>query len=334
MGGTFSYLMGRLLWVPPILFVVTFATFTLARLGPGDPVRISAGQFRDPEAFERIRIARGLDKPIYEQYFIYMKGVLTEGDLGESFKFQDISINEILFPAMWRSFQYNVISLPIILIVGIGVGAFAARRQGTWVDPISISSLLLLQSIPSLILLPFLLLIFGLELGILPVSGWPRNCPVWLGFLGDDYACIGVLSKEAILPLVVLTLPAFAIWARFTRAFVLEVMREDYIRTARAKGLSEMTIMTRHVLRNAMLPLSTMVTFAFIGLLEGAFFIENISGIPGVGRLAFDSVGSRDYDMIMAITIIGATLFVLASIFIDIIYTFLDPRVRYGSRSR
>jgi ABC-type dipeptide/oligopeptide/nickel transport system permease component len=129
-----------------------------------------------------------------------------------------------------------------------------------------------------------------------------------------------------------MTLPVIAIWARFTRAFTLDVMKEDYIRTAQSKGLSEYRVITRHIMRNAMLPLSTMVAFAMVGLLEGSFFVETLTGIPGAGRLAIESIGSRDYDMIMAFTIVTATAFVIMSIVIDIAYTFIDPRIRYGAR--
>src|SRR5687768_13694810 len=132
---TSAYLLRRLMWVPLILFIVSFITFALGRLGPGDPIRIAAGQFRDEEAFARVRAARGLDKPIYEQYYIYMKGVLTRGDFGESFRYRDYSVTEVLFPAMWRSFQYNSIVMAITIGIGIPVGVFASKRQGTWADP-------------------------------------------------------------------------------------------------------------------------------------------------------------------------------------------------------
>ncbi len=334
MESNLSYLMRRLLWVPLILFIVTFATFALGRLGPGDPIRVAAGQFNDPEAFERVRAARGLDKPIPEQYYIYMKGVLTRGDFGDSFRYRDIGVNEVLFPAFWRSMQYNFVALAITLGIGIPLGIFAARKQGTWIDPTAISTFLLFQSIPSLVALPFLSLFLTLKLGILPARGWPQpqDCSVQLEFLPQSYQCIGVISSEAIIPLIAMSVPAIAVWARFTRAFTLDVLKEDYIRTAQSKGLGEMRILTRHVMRNALLPLSTLIAFAMIGLLEGSFFVETLTGIPGVGRLAFESVGSRDYDMIMAITIVTASAFVLMSIVIDVAYTFIDPRIRYGAR--
>jgi len=330
-GGTFSYLMRRLLWVPLILFVVSSVTFTLARLGPGDPIRVAAGQFRDPEAFERIREQRGLDKPIWEQYYIYMKGVLTRADLGDSFRYQDYSVREVIFPAIWRSMQYNIIALTVTVGVGIPLGIFAARRQGTWADPASISTFLLLQSIPGLISVPFLLLFFSLKLGVLPASGWPQECAVNIDLLGQRYSCIGVISREAIIPLMALSLPGIASWARYTRAFTLDVLAADYVRTARSKGISEFSVMSRHVLRNALLPLSTIIAFAMVGLLEGSFFVETLTGVPGFGRLAFESIGGRDYDMIMAITLIGASSFVVASIAVDVGYTLIDPRIRYGS---
>jgi peptide/nickel transport system permease protein len=320
------------MWVGPILLVVTFATFALARFGPGDPVRVAAGTFRDEEAFDRIRAARGLDKPIYEQYYIYIKGVVTRFDLGESYRYQGRTVNEVLFPAIWRSMQYNIVALAITMPLGISLGVFAAKRQGTWADPAAISSFLFIQSIPVLVWVPFALLIFALRLGVLPASGWPQDCSVVLPGLPDSYECIGVLSKEAIIPILALSLPGIAIWGRFTRAFTLEVMKEDYVRTARAKGLGEFQVLTQHIMRNAMLPLSTIIIFSLVGLLEGAFFIETLTGIPGVGLLSFEAVQGRDYDFIMAVVMLGAVTFVFASIVVDVVYTFIDPRIRFGAR--
>ena len=334
MEGTVSYLVRRLLWVPLILVIVSAFTFTIARLGPGDPVSIAAGQFRDPEAFARVKEARGLDKPIYEQYALYMKAVLTKGDFGISYRYKDYSVSEIIFPSMWHSLQYNTVALLITILVGIPAGIFCARLQGTWLDPFIISALLFLSSLLTLVLVPFMLLYGALKTGLVPANGWPRDCRVQLPFLGDAYQCIGVISPEAIIPLIALSIGGFAVWARYTRAFTLDVLKEDYVRTARSKGLSETTIMRRHVLRNAMLPLSTMVAFSMVGLLEGSYFVETLTGVPGIGRLTFESIGGRDYDMIMALTLVGTTAFVVMSITVDIAYTFIDPRIKYGSRSR
>jgi ABC-type dipeptide/oligopeptide/nickel transport system permease component len=334
MQGTVSYLMRQMLWVPVILVIVSAFTFTIARLGPGDPIRIAAGQFRDPEAFQRVKEARGLDKPIYEQYGIYMKNVLTKGDLGISYRYKDFSVSEIIFPAMWHSMQYNVVALFLTILVGIPAGIACARLQGTWVDPMIISVLLFLSSLLALVIVPFMLLYGALKTGLVPASGWPRDCRVELPFLGDAYKCIGVISPEAIIPILALSIGSFAFWARFTRAFTLDVLKEDYVRTARSKGLPEVTILRRHVLRNALLPLSTMLAFSLVGLIEGAFFVETLTGIPGIGRLSFESINGRDYDMIMAVTLVGTTAFVIVSISVDIVYKLIDPRIRYGSRSR
>jgi oligopeptide transport system permease protein len=332
-GGTFAYLMRRLLWVPPILFVVSSVTFSLARLGPGDPISILQGQYRDPVRREELRQQRGLDKPLWDQYAIYMKRLLTKGDLGQSFRYQGRSVREVLLPAIWRSFQFNVVAFIIVVGVGIPLGIYAARRQGTWQDPVSISSFLFLSAIPVFLWVPLLWLVFSLKLGILPARGWPQPCPVHLDFLGASYSCIGVLSRDALIPIAALSLPAIAIWARYVRGFTLEVLNEDYVRTARSKGMSEYVVMSRHVLRNALLPLSTLIGFSLIGLLEGSFFLETLTGIPGAGLLTFNSIGSRDYDMIMAVVLLGASSFAIASIAIDIGYTLIDPRIRYDARS-
>ncbi len=332
MQGTLPYLMRRLLWVPVILFVVSSVTFTLARLGPGDPISVLQGQFRDPDVRDRLRAERGLDKPLWRQYAIYMSHV-AQGDLGESYAYRGRKVREVLFPAIWRSFQFNSVALGITLLVGIPAGIYAARKQGTWADPASIGGFLLFSSIPVFLWVPALWLVFSLKLGVLPARGWPQDCPINLTFLGDSYSCLGVVSKEAIIPLIALTVPAFAAWARFVRSFTLEVLNEDYIRTARMKGMSEFVVMWRHVLRNALLPLSTIIAFALIGLLEGSFFLETLTGIPGAGLLTVSSINDRDYDMIMAIVMLGASTFALASIAIDIAYTLIDPRIRYGARS-
>lgn len=331
--GTGGYLFRRLLWVPPIIIIVSAFTFFLARAGPGDPLRIAQGQFRDPEALARVRQVRGLDKPLPQQYVIYMKNVLTKGNFGESYKYQGRSVSEVLFPAMWRSMQFNAVELVAVFIVGIVAGIYAARHQGSWRDPFSIGGFLLLSAIPVFLWVPALWEVFAIKLHILPARGWPTaHCPVQLHFLGDSYSCIGVISKEAVIPLMALILPGFAYLARFVRAVTLEVLNEDYVRTARSKGLTEVTIMSRHVFRNALLPLSTIIGFSLIALLEGSYFLETLTGIPGSGLLTIQSINNRDYDMIMAITLIGCTLFVVMSIIIDIGYTLIDPRVRLGAQ--
>jgi ABC-type dipeptide/oligopeptide/nickel transport system permease component len=330
MQGLFPYIMRRLLWAPVILLAVSFIAFTITRFGPGDPVSVAQGQYRDPEALARVRHAKGLDKPFLEQYGIYLKN-LAHGDLGESFRYKNTPVSEIIFRRMWVSAQFGLVALVIIFGLGIPVGLYAALRQGSWTDPLSISIFLFFQSIPVLVTVPIMLLVFVLKLHWLPASGLASGsqCAVNIGFLPDPLNCIHIFDKRIIMPVLALSLPGIAGVARLTRATTLGVLGEDYVRTARAKGLREFTVIRRHVARNALLPLITVVGISLVALLEGAFFVETLLGIPGVGQLAFDSVRGRDYDVIMALTLIVAVAFILVNIVIDIVYTIIDPRVRY-----
>jgi ABC-type dipeptide/oligopeptide/nickel transport system permease component len=311
MQGILPYVLRRLLWAPLILLAVSFIAFTVTRYGPGDPISVAAGQFRDPEALARVRHEKGLDKPVFEQYRIYIWNALR-GDLGESYRFRDRPVSDIVFPKMWVSAQLGLVALIITFSIGIPAGILAALRQGTWMDPATISAFLFFQSVPVLVTVPVMLLIFVLKLHWLPTGGWE-----------------GIFSKHIVLPALALSLPGIAGVARLMRATTLDVLKEDYVRTARAKGLQEFTVISRHVARNALLPMTTVIGISLVTLLEGAFFTETLLGIPGIGRLAFESVTSRDYDVILGLTLVLATAFIVANIVIDIAYTFIDPRVRY-----
>jgi len=221
------------------------------------------------------------------------------------------------------TFQYNLLALIIIFAVGIPAGIWAALRQGTWMDPFTIGVMLFFTSVPVLVTIPVLQWLFALKLDLLPSGGWEVR-----EFYGVE---IGILSKRIILPLLVLTLPGFAGVARYMRAQVLEVLDQDYVRTARAKGLAEFTVVSRHIARNALLPLATMMGFALVGLLGGSIFLETLLGIPGVGEYAFSAVFARDYNAIMAIVLITSTAFIAANLLVDITYAFIDPRIRLGA---
>ena len=246
MQGILPYILRRLLWAPLILFAVTFLTFMAARFGPGDPVTIAAGQYRDPEILERVRHEKGLDKNPLEQYRIYIGNVL-QGDLGESFRLRDRPVSEIIFPKMWVSAQLGLVALIITFSVGIPVGILAALRQGTWMDPATISTFLFFQSVPVLVTVPVMLLVFVLKLHWLPTGGWE-----------------GIFSKHIIMPALALSLPGIAGVARLMRAMTLDVLKEDYVRTARAKGLQEFTVVSRHVARNALLPMTTIIGISLV----------------------------------------------------------------------
>ncbi len=326
MQGLLGYAVRRLLWVPVILFAVSFIAFTITRFGPGDPVAVLSPNYHDPAAFERVRQERGLDKHFYEQYEIYMKRLLTKGDFGESVTiYRGVPVWQIIWPRILVSLQPGIVALVIGFSAGIAVGIFAALKQGTWLDPFAIGSFLFFQSIPVLVSLPFLVLLFVVKLGWLPAVGWggPKVD------VGPQEIELGILSTHIILPALALSLPSVAGVARLVRATTLSVLGEDYVRTARAKGLPEFQVVSRHVARNALLPLVTVLGLSLSGLLEGSFFVETILGIPGIGRLGYQAATSRDYDVILALVLILAAAFVIANIVTDIAYTFIDPRVRY-----
>jgi len=329
MHGLLGYAIRRLLWLPVILAIVSFIAFMITRFGPGDPVSVLSPNYHDPEAFARVRHERGLDKPFYDQYGIYMKNLLTNGDFGESVSiYRGVDVLDIIWPRILVSMQPGIVALIITFVVGITVGIFAALKQGTWLDPFSIGSFLFFQSIPVLVSLPFLVLIFVVKLGWVPAIGWggPRVD------VGPQTIALGIFTKHIILPVISLSLPGIAGVARLVRATTLSVLGEDYVRTARAKGLPELQVITRHVARNALLPLVTVVGLSLITLLEGAFFTETILGIPGIGQLSFQAAKSRDYDIILALVLILAFAFVLANIVTDLAYTLIDPRIRYDER--
>ena len=323
-----TYVIRRLLWLPVILLVVSFVTFALARFGPGDPVTVAAGQIRDPEVLDQVRRERGLDGSIAEQYARWLSGAV-QGDFGESYTLQrGFDVTELILPRMWVSAQLGFLALVIIFAVGIPAGLVAARLSGTWVDPAIIGTLLFLQAIPVLVVIPPLLWLLAVQFSLVPVGGWDGLIDIfWVG----GVIAIPIPDPRLYVPLVAMSLPGFVGVARLVRITALEVNALDYVRTARAKGLSEFAVQFRHVLPNSLLPVVTVVAFALSGIIEGAFFVETLLGINGIGRLTFESVTSRDYDVILATTIIFTTAFVLANLVADVVYGLIDPRIRVGA---
>ena len=307
-----KYVLNRLAWLPVILLIVSFITFALGRFGPGDPVEILMGQYNDEQVIERIREQRGFNDPIFVQYGRYIKDVVR-GDFGESFKYRGRTVSELLKKKMWVSAQLNIAAISLSLVVGIPLGLFAALRQGTLWDTGTVAFTLLGQSIPVFLTAPVVLLVFALKLDILPTHGWG-----------------GLFDTRVILPAAVMGVPGIAIITRLTRASTLEVISQDYIRTARAKGLSEFTVQRRHVLRNAMIPVITMLGFSLAGIAFTSFIVERFFGIPGIGNLFIESIFARDFPIINAVIIIGTTMFVAANLIVDLIYPWLDPRIRLG----
>lgn len=321
--GLASYVLQRLLWAPVILFVVSLVTFALGRFAPGDYIDVQAGPRAPPEVKERIREERGLNDPFFQQYFRYLSGLLR-GDLGESVIYRGEDVLDVIKPRLWVTFQYNALALLLTFAIGIPVGTWAALRRGTWMDPFAIGSFLLFASVPVVVSIPILQWLLAVKLGWLPSGGWEVR-----ELLGGRLE-LGILSKRIILPVLILTLPGVAGVARYMRAQVVEVLEEDYVRTARSKGLPELAVVSRHVVRNALLPITTILGFELAGLLAGSIFLETLLGIPGIGAYAFESIGSRDYDSIMAIVLIGSGAFIAANLVVDIAYSFIDPRIRLG----
>ena len=307
-----TYIVRRLVWLPIILLIISFITFSLGRFGPGDPVEILFGQNFDEKAIERIREQRGLNDNIFVQYGRYLNDVV-HGDFGESTRLRGRTVAELLKKKMWVSAQLNIAALLLSVSIGIPLGLFSALRQGTMWDTGAVAMTLLGQSIPVFLTAPILLIVFALKFDILPIAGWG-----------------GFFDTHIILPAIAMGVPGIAIITRLTRASTLEVVNQDYVRTARAKGLPESIVQRRHILRNAMIPVITMLGFSLAGLAFTSFIVERFFGIPGIGDLFITSVFARDFPIINAVIIIGTTMFVLANLIVDLIYPWLDPRIRLG----
>jgi peptide/nickel transport system permease protein len=310
--GLLAYTIRRLLWAIPVLFIISFTVFGMLRLAPGDPVEAQLGIRYQEEQAQRLRAKYGYDDPIPIQYFKYMRN-LVQGDLGISTRHQTFSVGEIIWPKMWISARLGLIAMIISFTLGISAGIYAALARGTFLDPLTISFWLAIDAIPIFVAAPFLMWLFALKLDLVGLG--------WAGFT----------SPNIILPILLLSLPGTAGIARFVRASVLTVVREDYVRTARAKGLKEQTVVFTHIARNALLPLITVIGLSLPGLAGGSLILEQMFGIPGIGAESFDAVLAPDFDVILALVLIGSTLFVVANILIDLMYAFIDPRIRLGA---
>ena len=317
MDGLAGHILRRLLFLPVTLFVVSLATFYITRWGPGDPIRVyTAGGFSDPEAIARVKEQYGLDKPIIAQYGIWLEDVTLHGDFGPSFRYRDRDIPDVIFPKMWVSMRVAAYAFVLTFLIGIPIGVYAAVKRGTWIDPFLIGVFLFFRSIPVLVLVPILVLFLAGNLALVPAGGFD-----------------GMLSTSMIIPTIALTLPGIAGVARLARTATLTAIEEDFVRTARAKGLSEYTVIMRHVVRNSVVPImTTVIGLDLVSLIEGALFIEILLGIPGIGSFIFESVKGQDYNVVLAIVLITTTAFVLANLLVDLALIVIDPRVRVGQQ--
>jgi len=310
-----GYVLRRLLWLAPVLFFVTLITFVLMHLVSGGPWDTKDRPI-SPQLREQLESKYGLDEPVWQQFLTFSWNAL-HGDLGVSFQYQDRSVTEIIREGVEVSAVLGLMALAFALAVGVTLGVVAAVRQNSPIDYASVFLSTFAASTPSFVLGILLIVVFAVQLGWLPVFGWEK---AW--WLFPNW-------KQAILPTVTLgALPAAYI-ARITRASVLEVLQQDYVRTARAKGLHERLVLGRHVLKNAVVPILTVSGPIAASLVTGSFIVETVFAIPGLGKQFVASVFQRDYGMIMGTTIFYAVIIAMANLMVDMMYVAVNPRIRY-----
>lgn len=314
---TIRYIIRRLIWLPIYLLIVSVLVFSIGRFGPGDPALVRAGPRASEETIERIRHEMGFDKPVLAQYTDYMKN-LAKGDLGESMVYPGRSVKDLIFERIPISAPIGLGALVIALFLGTLAGLLASLRRGTWVDNSLIGTFLFFSSIPTLVFVQFLILLLALKFHLFPAKwsgGWES-----------------VFSLQMVIPVLTLSLVSVAGIARLVRTTTLAVLDENYVRMARAKGLPSRVVATKYILRNALLPLVTIVILAIFTLIEGSFFVEYLYGIPGTGQFMITSIFQRDYNVIMGMTMLLALLFVIGNLVADISYGLIDPRVQITKR--
>lgn len=310
-----KYIIKRLLELVLLLLVVTFIIFFAIHLAPGDPARIIGGETATKSDLIHIRQSLGLNKPVFVQYLDYMSNVLR-GNLGNSYLHNTPVTTEIL-SRLPTTIKLAVTAMLLALIVGIPLGIIAALRKNTWIDFTSTGLSLLGVSIPNFWLGTMLILIFGVYLQVLPITGVSAH---WWTLEG---------LKEMILPTITLSASSAAIIARTTRSSMLEIIQQDFIRTAKAKGLSAKEIVFTHELRNALIPIITVAGINFGALLGGAIVTEQVFAINGVGRLLITSISSRDFPVVEGVVLVITAIFAVVNLAVDIIYTKVDPRIKY-----
>ncbi len=304
-----QYIIRRLLQFIPVILAVTIFTFTMVRVIPGGPFDRIGDKTLPPEIIANLEAKYDLDKPVWQQYLDYLWNLL-HFDLGPSFQYRTRTVNDIIGESLPVSAQLGVMSVLLSLIIGIPMGCIAALKHNTTIDYVSTFIAILGRSIPSVVLGPVSIWLFALVLGWFPVARWEG-------------------PKYWVLPVFTLGTAYSAGIARLTRGSLLEVLREDYIRTARAKGLREAVVVARHALKNALIPVITYLGPILAAVLTGTFVVETIFGIPGLGKHFVESVNNRDYPLVMGTALLYALLLVTANLLVDITYAWLDPRIRY-----
>jgi peptide/nickel transport system permease protein len=312
----FGFILRRLIaTVPVVLFVAVFV-FLMLRLTPADPAAIIAGDNANAEQVAAIRKQLGLDQPIHTQFFIWSSKLLT-GDFGESFFFKK-TVADLIKDRIQPTLSLAFMTILLAVSVAVPLGVLAASRQGSIIDRLVMGFAVMGFSVPVFVIGYLLIYVFAIQLNWLPVQGYTRfEAGIWEWF------------RRLILPACTLAIVYVALIARMTRTSMLEVLSEDYVRTARAKGQIERKVLFRHALRNAAVPIVTVIGLGIALLIGGVVVTESVYTIPGLGRLTVDAVLARDYPVIQAVILLFSLIYVFVNLLVDITYTILDPRIRY-----
>jgi peptide/nickel transport system permease protein len=311
-----GYLLRRVLAAIPVMGVVALVVFLLLRLTPGDPAAILAGDNATPAQLERIRTSLGLNEPLYVQFVTWI-GKLLHGDLGVSL-ISNVPVLKMISQRIEPSISIAVATIILSVLIAVPLGVIAAWKQGTWIDRFVMGLSVLGFSVPVFVIGYVLIQLFAIDLRWLPVQGFKS-------ITGG----LGPFLERLALPTLALSFIYVALIARMTRASMLDVLGEDYVRTARAKGIGEIAVLFRHALRNAAVPVITVIGTGFALLISGVVVTESVFNIPGIGRLTVDAVLARDYPVIQAMILLTSLLYVTINLLIDVAYTVLDPRIRY-----
>jgi ABC-type dipeptide/oligopeptide/nickel transport system permease component len=319
-----KFLLQRLIGLIFVLIGVTLVTFLMAHYAPGqDPISVILGLHNTPEAHKALAHSYGLDRPAYEQYFSYVIHLL-QGNFGLSYQFKGQSVNNVLLPAIAVSATLGLSALILALLLGVPAGILAALRRNSWVDSSVMGVMIFFYAVPAFVIIPFyqVLIDFNVahNLPNLPVSGWNALLPTGNWF-ADSLA-------YKIAPITVLALTNMGYYARISRTVMLEVLGQDYVRTARSKGLAERRVVYLHAFRNAMLPLLSVIGPSLAFLVTGSFVVEVLFNVPGVGYQGVQAVFSRDWPVLQGTVVILATAVVLMNLITDILYGVADPRIR------
>lgn len=322
-----AFVLRRLVWLPVLLFFISIITFTLGFYGPGDPVQVMLGLHANPDTIERLRHEYGLDQPFYVQYVNYVVNAL-QGNFGYSLvKYRDQPVGLLIAERLPVTIELNILAIFLGVVLGVPLGLIAGLKRDSWIDLLVRMIVITGISFPLIFLNPVLTFIFSRRHDIvLSVMNLSISIGPILPMVQGKWD--GIFSTKIILPALIESLGVIAILTRQMRAGMIEVLSEDYIRTARAKGLRERIVIVRHAMRNALIPIATILGLMLGGLVAGSFLVESWFGIPGVGQLSLDALTSRDYYIIMADVLLIAVAYVLANLFVDLTYGFLDPRIR------